>query len=316
MCQLTSLRLSFKTLALTADMVNAMVQSLPFLQRLAVHAELPGTLGFWFPVGIAAHCSKLVDLEVHGGQMGDVPPVMGRLQALTRLELSAAGVTSLPNSISQLAALRVLSVDRNSDMRLPFELTECRQLTWLGISSDFWSAVLPGLRYLRHLSVRVSDPPLDALLSRRLWTLLTGYNELTLRWIFSNGQPAQVRTELKDCPAAVQSLCIEGGGLSYPLAGPFLHSLEVLRMQDCNFSFGMPAIFKAAIRLRHLDLGSWHEGVDLSDADVAVLSGMPALRTLRLGKPADVDKHAWDVRVARLQQACLAQGHAALAVVE
>ena len=79
-----------------------MLQTLPSLQHLALNdrGDFIGALSDGLPVSIATSCGHLRHLEIHGGHLGDLPPELGRLTALTRLELDAARVTSLPDSIS------------------------------------------------------------------------------------------------------------------------------------------------------------------------------------------------------------------------
>ena len=82
-------------------------------------------------------------------------------------------------------------------------------------------------------------------------------------------------------------------------------------MMNCDFEAGVPASLAAATQLYALDFGDKNRGIDLTPADVAVLSSLPALKGLRLAKPEAVDEHVWGERLAQLRAACAAQGREA-----
>ena len=63
----------------------------------------------------------------------------------------------------------------------------------------------------------------------------------------------------------------------------------------------MPASLAAATQLRKLEFDESNGGIELAPADVAVLSSLPALKSLRLAKPEAVDGHVWGERLAQLR---------------
>lgn len=109
--QLTSLTLGCGNVdGITTTQANAVMQTLPSLQRLLLEAEGHDSLLNGFPVSIATSCSRLSPLELRNGTFGAVPPELGRLTAPTQLALRLARVTSLPESVSQLQILEVSEV--------------------------------------------------------------------------------------------------------------------------------------------------------------------------------------------------------------
>ena len=292
--RLTSLTLGFGFAPVTAEQVDAMVQTLPSLQHLCLEGR--NHLSEGFPVSFTSSCSQLRCLEIHHAPLKEVPPELGLLTALTRLVLRGPLVESLPYSISCLSRLAELDVYGDS-LSLPPGLTACRQLTRLVMDSDAPSPVLASLHSLRYLSVhaRRGQTPQEV-----YWTQLTALTELRLVCDYG-GFPAGLGGM-----TGLRKLSIQGKNAADLPAGPYLSRLESLVMEDCYLQGRVPASLAAATQLRHLDFGEQQ----LSAADVAVLSALPLLATLRLKRPTDVDEDQWDERLAQLRAACVAQGRA------
>ena len=100
--------------------------------------------------------------------LGDLPPELGRLTALTRLDLANSKVMGLPEGISQLTALRELDLT-DAPMEfiftgphpgpLPRGLTACRQLSWLAVEARHnGSLVRHELPSLNVLKIGRGDP--------------------------------------------------------------------------------------------------------------------------------------------------------------
>ena len=281
-----------------------MVQSLPSLQHLALQAGTIGILADGFPVSIATSCSQLRHLEIRGGGLlGYLPEELGRLEGLTRLELHNAGVMSLPDTISRLSSLRELDLTSNYDLslpdRLPAGLTACQQLTRLHIDFSPTSPVLASLRSLRCLSVG-SAPLMQP--HEMFWTQLTALTELQLQCSGDGEVPAGLAGM-----TGLRTIGIDGATLDDLPPGPYLSGLESLSMTGTIFLAGVPASLAAATQLQHLGIVSL-EG--LSDADVAMLCSLPALKTLVLHKPFLMEQPVWEEYVAELQAECLLHGRA------
>ena len=102
--QLTRLRLNLGRASLDSARLNTIVQTLPSLQRLTVRCRRRAYSATCdFPAGVATSCPKLRELAISGMSLGEVPPAVGLLTALTRLALPHA--VSLPDSVCQLTAL-------------------------------------------------------------------------------------------------------------------------------------------------------------------------------------------------------------------
>lgn len=77
------------------------------------------------------------------------------------------------------------------------------------------------------------------------------------------------------------------------------------------------AYLAAATQLRHLDLAAFGDGVDMTSADVAVLSSLKSLCTLRLEKPLRSRFWAvWESRLDTFRKQCILQGRLPPVVVE
>jgi hypothetical protein len=303
--QLTCLRLDVGMACITTAQVDAMVQTLPSLQHLALQADWCRILSDGFPVSAASSCSLLRHLEIRGGVLGDLPPELGRLTGLTRLDLQSAGVTSLPDSISRLTDLSELALPYNLDLSLPPGLAACRQLTRLDIGSSRLFQLPADLQSLQCLSVRV--PP-GQQPHQLFWTQLTALTELQLQ---CEGGLVPAGLGLL---TGLSKIGINRVMLNDLPGGPYLSRLESLTMSNCVFLAGVPASLAAATQLRCLSLGALHGGIDLTDADVAVLSSVPALKTLSLKRRHFMSQDLWDARVTQLKAACIGQGRAPPAV--
>lgn len=299
--QLTSLALDFGSAGVTTAQVNTTVQSLPSLQQLSLLGEEHSLLD-GFPVSIATSCPQVRDLEIRGGRL-DVPPELGRLTALTRLELVSSGALSLPASTSRLTALRSLGVTGDAALSLPFGLTKCRQLTSLTLRCDVRSPVLARLHTLRFLH---AGSEREEHLHAREWSQLTALAELHI--ICSNYGMKGLVPSAVQVMTGLRVLHISSAELRDLPTGPYLSSVESLRMDGCTFHTGIPSSLAAAAQLRQLDLGDGNVGVHLSSADVSVVSAIPRLRTLRRRKPDGVDQSVWEGRLAGLRAACIAKG--------
>ena len=287
-----------------------MVQTLPQLQKFKLKSRTWRAFSDGFPVGVCTSCSQLVDVDIFGGQLGAVPHELGRLTMLTRLALPDAGVTRLPESVSRLSALQELDLSAgfSEETNLPVGLAACQQLSRPTVDWFFDSPVLKELKALRYLDVLVHrDQP-------AYWTQLTALTELKLR---SFGPIPPGLSGM----TGPRKLFFVWGKFPYQdvqrdlPAGPYLSRLQSLVMEDCSFSSGVPARLAAAEQLHQLIIMEYNENLSkalqLTAADVAVLSALPELTTLRIDKPRRVDQEAWEERLAQLRAACIAQGRAA-----
>ena len=81
----------------------------------------------------------------------------------------------------------------------------------------------------------------------------------------------------------MSSLChltIDGAALVDLPSGPYLSRLETLYIQDSTYLAGVPVSLAAAACLYELDLEG--EGFKMTDANIAILSSLPALDWLGL----------------------------------
>ena len=136
------------------------METLPALQRLTRDSSTPpedGNRSVALDDGIQAtiftHCPKLEMLSVSCAQLGAVSPELGRLTALTRLQMAGNGPGNFPSSISRLSALRELQVPAHPNLILPLGLTACRQLTKLKMGMDGESPALAKLHSLRFFCI-------------------------------------------------------------------------------------------------------------------------------------------------------------------
>lgn len=304
--QLTSLTLGVGDFPVTAAQVDAVVRTLPLLQHLVINSS-EGYQALGFPISIATTCSQLQHLEIARGTVGHVPPELGRLTALTRLQFRHAEVRSLPDSISNLCDLQELDLVQTAvSMRLPSGLTGCGQLTQLVLHSVCESpvSVLGRLHALRSLSVGSLQWYYTA--QEKPWTQLTALTELDLHQ--SNSIPDGLGGMSGLRKLSIRSAVMPITDLP---AGPYLSCLEVLELPECTFEPEVPAVLAAAKRLRHLGLGSSRQAAtELTDAEIALFSALPVLSTIRMWKPSKVAARVWSLRLAKLQAACIAQGHA------
>ena len=96
-------------------------------------------------------------------------------------------------------------------------------------------------------------------------------------------------------------------------AGAHLSRLESLAFKYC--SGGVPVVLKAASQLRHLSFRRYGCCEDMTAADVAVLSSLPALATLVLQDSRREKEAQWAERLAQLRADFHAQDRASLSVV-
>lgn len=228
-------------------------------------------------------------------------PELGSLTALTRLAFPTAGVSFILDSISRLTALRELDLTGNAgDISLPAGMTACRQLSRLAVESygDVREyPVLANLPHLRYLSVTALPG------QQQHWTRLTTLMELRLGLI----------RDKPDVPAGLAGMVglrkLFIGGMEWGAlpAGPYLSALESL-VVDAAVSLPerLLAPLAAATQLQSLSFGM--RSVELTAFDIAVLSSMPALKTLELRKLSSekVDAVQWSERLARLTAQCAA----------
>lgn len=108
-----------------------------------------------FAASIFTSCSLLRSLKLSGLSLGAVPPELGLLTALSRLDLSRSRFSNLLDSISQLGDLdvgeRELQPPERFELSLPAGLTACGQLSRLVTGRD--CPLLARLSSLRYLSV-------------------------------------------------------------------------------------------------------------------------------------------------------------------
>ena len=87
--------------------------------------------------GVEMENDRVVELELEGCDLtGAVPAEIGRLIALTRLDLGYNDLTSLPAEIGQLTALTRLWLDGNQLTSLPAEIGQLTSLERLGLGGN------------------------------------------------------------------------------------------------------------------------------------------------------------------------------------
>lgn len=304
LCQLTSLHLDFGRTAVTTEQVDAMLQTLPALQRLELKCSLSSrALEGGFPRSIASCCPELRHLAIRDAALiGPVPPELGGLTRLTRLALENGPAASLPDSISQLTALQELSLTTRltaaldpQTPSLPMGLSAYRRLSKLEMGDDAGSPVLGELTSLRFLSVRTTK-------FQAHWTALAGLADLVLT----------CRTAA--IPAGLVGMTnLRKLRVAMPLArpanlprGPYLSRVQSLRMELCSSTAGMPAFLSDATELQELDFSNANKGIELTTDDRAVLVQLPMLRTLVLSTSI---QREWKNSIKKLKADCFAQGH-------
>lgn len=304
--QLTRLHLGGCVAYLTTATVEAILQMLPSLQYLALCPDAEDEALDGFPASIATSCSQLRHLEISGACLGDIPPELGDLSGLTRLQLERLKVTALPDSISRLTCLRELLLTHNPYLQLLLPgLTACQQLTLLQVSYYISSTLFPGLASLQCLSgcIDVEEHGPDL-------TKLRALTELQLHIEDFQSVPAALGSM-----TTLRTLGIDRASLYDLPAGPYLCHLESLSITDCIFHAGVPASLIAATNLRHLECSASYNatispGIGLTAADINVLSSLPALAILELTHRRIMEQEDWDERVVQLRAACVAQGRA------
>lgn len=300
---------------MTTAQVDTLVQVLPALQHLALFISQSrngstGPLQDGFPAGIATSCSQLRCLEIggkgHGSisgkYLGALPPELGHMAALTRLQLLGVRCAALPDSISQLSELRELDMAQSEIAGgLLLGLTACRELTKLQM--DMPSSVVAHLVSLRFLGV-----PCQRAYSGNAWTHLTNLTELHLA-----GEPqCSLPVGLGDLKE-LRKLSISRANLVNLPNEEYLSRLESLFVHSCDLFEsgalelpGLPAALAAATQLRNLDLDIHR--LQLTAADRAVLTSLPALASLSLKKPHGISQLEWDGRLLQLQSRFAEQG--------
>ena len=315
--RISSLTMGWGVAPVTTAQVNLLVPRLPSLQHLCLNGHK--SLADGFPVSITSSCSQLRCLQIHCALLKAMPPELGHLTALTRLELGGCMTINLPDSISQLSRLAELDLGWFEALRvsLPRGLTACRHLTRLEMDSDAASPVLASLQSLRHLRVAFNEKQRET-----YWTQLTALTELQLRCQDESIVPAVLGGMASLCMLRIEdALCDD-----LP-AGLYLSRLESLVMEDCSFPTGMPLALAAATQLQHIGIcgdeddgdGAWLDGttyvpIDLDAHDIALISSLPALTTLSLKQPDSIDDCEWGARLAQLRAAFSAQGRVPPAV--
>lgn len=206
----------------------------------------------------------------------------------------------LPDSVSQLSALRELDLNGWADTKPPSGLVACQQLSRLKINRAASSPVLARLQSLRSLSVSPDSDPASV----PYWTQLTALTELNLvcgdyKAIHPGlGSMTSLRT-LELMVTGEEGL----GDEDFPPAGPYLSRQESLALSPCA---AVPASLAAATQLRELDLRV-DDQMELSSDDQAALTALPALETLFLAQPDNLDQAVWDERVLQLRTGFLTQ---------
>lgn len=293
--QLTSLSLGFGSALVSTEQVDAMVQTLPLLQHLVLNGQYASSLLGGFPVSIATSCSRLEHLTIQSFRhLGNLPPQLGLLTALTGLDLSDCAVTSLPETISRLTALKELKLSHSRGVvEVPPRMTACQQLTKVVMGDTSTSPVLGRLHSLRSLAVnlRTNEPPHEL-----YWAHLSAFNDLELRCIEDGSLPAGLGSMV-----GLRVLTIGGAVLDDLPTGPYLNQLETLSMDHCTFNAGVPASLAAAKKLQYLGLGVGSRGIDLTAADGTVLFSLPERARVFLCKPNHMDYKEWGKRIAQLK---------------
>ena len=304
--QLTKLDIGIESASVSTTEINAMLGNLPSLQHLRLQfRRYIYCLEREFFLGVVTSCAELKHLRIDGVWVQNAfPSEIGFLTRLTSLFLKYCDplALTLPDSISQLTDLQALNLEVSSgcmDMSaLPPSLTACQQLTSLVINNHQESPVLAKLQSLRFLSHHLVGTENDEDI---FWPHLTGLTVLMLEFSF----PDDVNlTGL----AGMTSLCSLAIRYALPCRlppGPYLSRLGTLRLEECSFDDGLPACLAAATQLHDLYIfnESYFDGnIDLSDADIAILIGIP-LDRLVLQKPRRFTQAVWDERLTLLRVA-------------
>lgn len=120
-----------------------------------------------------------------------VPPEIGQLTALTRLELDVNQLTTLPSEIGRLTALRELYLHNNQLTSLPPEIGQLTALMRLALSRNQLTALPPEIGQLKELDVLTAEDNALAALPRSLRDL-PKLRELTLHGNKALGLPADL----------------------------------------------------------------------------------------------------------------------------
>ena len=286
--QLTSLSITSVNAHIPPEDLASVVQRLSSLQRLALSfgsfvgqrqaaADVADSHRRLL-ISLATSGTHLKELALSPTELASMPPELAALPGLTRLQLSG-GLTSMPDSVSQLTSLRELDLLGNWQVPLPEGLASCLHLTRLELTSSIPNPVLGRLRSLRHLRV-LALPTIYP-----YWTQLTELRELVLHC------RAPGTFECSDLPA-----------------GPYLSRLESLTLGDLRvFPDNVLENLTAATQLRCLSLPAV---LRLTPDDVAVLCDLPAFSCLRVRDQYSKNQGSWSRLLAQIRAAGSSRGSA------
>ncbi len=99
-----------------------------------------------------AERSGATEMDLSGKGFAEVPPALGRLTKLTRLNLGKNRLTTLPPEIGRLVKLKELNLSANRLTELPPQLGELSQLCKLDVSGNPLTALPPELGRLGRLT--------------------------------------------------------------------------------------------------------------------------------------------------------------------
>ena len=205
----------------------------------------------------------------------------------------------------RLAGLRELGLKHTGNTVLPPGRRACRQLSWLEVGSDVAAPVVGSLKSLRFLSISTRSK------EQQHWTQLTALTELCLNILQRRPIPAGLGGMTGHL-----SLKINDGEHALP-PGPYLSRLGRLSLAGYSIPGGLTAVLAAAKQLRYLSFKS--SSFYQSSSDVAMLSCLPALETLRnvgCRKGDSAGQLMWDEGLAELRARCAAQGREPPVILE
>jgi hypothetical protein len=115
-------------------------------------------------------------------KLTDLPPVIGRLTHLERLDVAQNNLSSLPNTVDGLINLKRLNISSNTFTHLPNQVTNLIKLTHLDLSGNLCEQLpsLNNLTQLHYLNIgenQLSTLP-DISKLRNLQWLIASYNQI------------------------------------------------------------------------------------------------------------------------------------------
>jgi internalin A len=200
---------------------------------------------------------KLINLELSGLALSQLPPELWQLTSLQELYLDENQLSQIPAEIGQLTNLQKLRLDKNQLSRLPPELWRLTNLQRLDLDNNQLSQVPAEIGQLNSLQVLSLSYNQLSQLPPELWQL-SGLQELSLSYNQLSQLPAEIgqltslqklwlsNNQLSQLPAEIgqlsglQELYLHENQLSQlPAEIGQLTSLQTLKL-DGNFNLLTP----------------------------------------------------------------------------